>query len=84
MTTACAVESVRLDISLFFLLLHCSSLCRWKMVLCFLFFIIEQATGQKVKVIQADFTRNSVYKNIEKDLEGLEIGVLGELLVSGI
>jgi len=54
------------------------------MVLCFLFFIIEQATGQKVKVIQADFTRNSVYKNIEKDLEGLEIGVLGELLVSGI
>ncbi|XP_046791795.1 testosterone 17-beta-dehydrogenase 3 [Gallus gallus] len=37
---------------------------------------IEQATGQKVKVIQADFTRNSVYKNIEKDLEGLEIGVL--------
>ncbi|XP_031464046.1 testosterone 17-beta-dehydrogenase 3 isoform X2 [Phasianus colchicus] len=37
---------------------------------------IEQATAQKVKVIQADFTNNSVYKNIEKDLEGLEIGVL--------
>ncbi|XP_048788157.1 17-beta-hydroxysteroid dehydrogenase type 3 isoform X4 [Lagopus muta] len=37
---------------------------------------IEQATAQKVKVIQADFTKNSVYENIEKDLEGLEIGVL--------
>uniref|UniRef100_A0A8B9CEL1 Hydroxysteroid 17-beta dehydrogenase 3 n=1 Tax=Anser brachyrhynchus TaxID=132585 RepID=A0A8B9CEL1_9AVES len=37
---------------------------------------IEQATGQKVKVIQADFTRNSVYENIEKGLQGLEIGVL--------
>ncbi|OXB58223.1 hypothetical protein ASZ78_006416 [Callipepla squamata] len=37
---------------------------------------IEQATGQKVKVIQADFTKNSVYENIEKDLQGLEIGVL--------
>ncbi|XP_071887173.1 17-beta-hydroxysteroid dehydrogenase type 3 isoform X2 [Anas platyrhynchos] len=37
---------------------------------------IEQATGQKVKVIQADFTKNSVYENIEKGLQGLEIGVL--------
>ncbi|XP_072216218.1 17-beta-hydroxysteroid dehydrogenase type 3 [Excalfactoria chinensis] len=37
---------------------------------------IEQATGQKVKVIQADFTKNSVYESIEKELEGLEIGVL--------
>ncbi|EOB00865.1 Testosterone 17-beta-dehydrogenase 3 [Anas platyrhynchos] len=36
----------------------------------------EQATGQKVKVIQADFTKNSVYENIEKGLQGLEIGVL--------
>lgn len=35
-----------------------------------------------MKVIQADFTKNSVYENIEKDLEGLEIGVLGELLMS--
>ncbi|XP_009980144.1 PREDICTED: testosterone 17-beta-dehydrogenase 3-like [Tauraco erythrolophus] len=37
---------------------------------------VEQATGQKVKVIQADFTRNSVYENIEKGLQGLDIGVL--------
>ncbi|KAK2532880.1 Hsd17b3, partial [Columba guinea] len=37
---------------------------------------VEQATGQKVKVIQADFTTNSVYENIEKSLQGLDIGVL--------
>ncbi|KAM6035999.1 17-beta-hydroxysteroid dehydrogenase type 3 isoform 3-T3 [Theristicus caerulescens] len=37
---------------------------------------VEQATGQKVKVIQADFTNNSVYENIEKSLQGLDIGVL--------
>ncbi|XP_014791625.1 PREDICTED: testosterone 17-beta-dehydrogenase 3 isoform X1 [Calidris pugnax] len=37
---------------------------------------VEQATGQKVKVIQADFTKNSVYEDIEKSLQGLDIGVL--------
>ncbi|NXG77835.1 DHB3 dehydrogenase, partial [Baryphthengus martii] len=37
---------------------------------------VEQTTGQKVKVIQADFTKNSVYENIEKNLQGLDIGVL--------
>ncbi|NXW53340.1 DHB3 dehydrogenase, partial [Eurystomus gularis] len=37
---------------------------------------VEQTTGQKVKVIQADFTKNSVYENIEKSLQGLDIGVL--------
>ncbi|XP_054041048.1 17-beta-hydroxysteroid dehydrogenase type 3 isoform X1 [Rissa tridactyla] len=37
---------------------------------------VEQATGQKVKVIQADFTKNSVYEDIEKTLQGLDIGVL--------
>uniref|UniRef100_A0A8B9NCF9 Hydroxysteroid 17-beta dehydrogenase 3 n=1 Tax=Accipiter nisus TaxID=211598 RepID=A0A8B9NCF9_9AVES len=37
---------------------------------------VEQATGQKVKVVQADFTKNSVYENIEKSLQGLDIGVL--------
>ncbi|NXL95388.1 DHB3 dehydrogenase, partial [Alectura lathami] len=37
---------------------------------------IEQTTGQMVKIIQADFTKNSVYENIEKGLQGLEIGVL--------
>jgi len=50
--------------------------------LLFLFLITEQATGQKVKVIQADFTENSVYENIEKSLQGLDIGVLGESLKS--
>lgn len=48
----------------------------------FFFLISEQATGQKVKIIQADFTKNSVYENIEKGLQGLEIGVLGESLRS--
>ncbi|XP_009669658.1 17-beta-hydroxysteroid dehydrogenase type 3 isoform X1 [Struthio camelus] len=37
---------------------------------------VEEATGQKVKIIQADFTKDSVYKNIEESVEGLEIGVL--------
>ncbi|XP_054253570.1 17-beta-hydroxysteroid dehydrogenase type 3 [Indicator indicator] len=37
---------------------------------------VEQTTGQKVKIIQADFTKNSVYENIEKGLQGLDIGVL--------
>uniref|UniRef100_A0A8C6JLC9 Uncharacterized protein n=1 Tax=Melopsittacus undulatus TaxID=13146 RepID=A0A8C6JLC9_MELUD len=37
---------------------------------------VEQTTGQKVKIIQADFTKNSVYENIEKNLQGLDIGVL--------
>ncbi|NWQ81110.1 DHB3 dehydrogenase, partial [Columbina picui] len=37
---------------------------------------VEQATGQKVKVIQADFTTDSIYENIEKSLQGLDIGVL--------
>uniref|UniRef100_A0A8B9G6X9 Hydroxysteroid 17-beta dehydrogenase 3 n=1 Tax=Amazona collaria TaxID=241587 RepID=A0A8B9G6X9_9PSIT len=37
---------------------------------------VEQTTGQKVKIIQADFTKNSVYENIERNLQGLDIGVL--------
>ncbi|XP_030323215.1 testosterone 17-beta-dehydrogenase 3 [Calypte anna] len=37
---------------------------------------VEQTTGQKVKVIQADFTKNSIYENIKKSLQGLDIGVL--------
>uniref|UniRef100_A0A8C8AIP5 Hydroxysteroid 17-beta dehydrogenase 3 n=1 Tax=Otus sunia TaxID=257818 RepID=A0A8C8AIP5_9STRI len=37
---------------------------------------VERTTGRKVKVIQADFTKNTVYENIEKSLQGLDIGVL--------
>ncbi|XP_019410965.1 PREDICTED: testosterone 17-beta-dehydrogenase 3 isoform X1 [Crocodylus porosus] len=37
---------------------------------------IEQATGRKVKVIQADFTKDCVYEAIEESLQGLEIGIL--------
>uniref|UniRef100_A0A8C0J3Z8 Hydroxysteroid 17-beta dehydrogenase 3 n=1 Tax=Chelonoidis abingdonii TaxID=106734 RepID=A0A8C0J3Z8_CHEAB len=41
---------------------------------------IEQATGRNVKIIQADFTKDYIYENIEKCLQGLEIGILGNLL----
>ncbi|XP_033020606.1 testosterone 17-beta-dehydrogenase 3 [Lacerta agilis] len=37
---------------------------------------IEQSTGRKVKIIQADFTRRNVYNDIEESLQGLEIGIL--------
>ncbi|XP_018413370.1 PREDICTED: testosterone 17-beta-dehydrogenase 3 [Nanorana parkeri] len=37
---------------------------------------IEQATGRNVKLIQADFTQNKIYKHIEESLKGLEIGIL--------
>ncbi|CAI5786968.1 testosterone 17-beta-dehydrogenase 3 [Podarcis lilfordi] len=37
---------------------------------------IEQSTGRKVKIIQADFTRRNVYNDIEDGLQGLEIGIL--------
>uniref|UniRef100_A0ABM5FSR7 17-beta-hydroxysteroid dehydrogenase type 3 isoform X3 n=1 Tax=Pogona vitticeps TaxID=103695 RepID=A0ABM5FSR7_9SAUR len=40
-------------------------------------FEIEQSTGQKVKIIQADFTKNDIYDALEESLQGLEIGILG-------
>lgn len=46
------------------------------------FLVTELATDQKVKVIQTDFAKNSVYENIEKDLRGLDVGVLGQSLRS--
>lgn len=46
------------------------------------FLVTELATDQKVKVIQTDFAKNSVYENIEKDLRDLDIGVLGQSLRS--
>uniref|UniRef100_A0A6J0UFN2 17-beta-hydroxysteroid dehydrogenase type 3 isoform X1 n=1 Tax=Pogona vitticeps TaxID=103695 RepID=A0A6J0UFN2_9SAUR len=39
-------------------------------------FEIEQSTGQKVKIIQADFTKNDIYDALEESLQGLEIGIL--------
>ncbi|XP_074851216.1 17-beta-hydroxysteroid dehydrogenase type 3 isoform X3 [Carettochelys insculpta] len=39
---------------------------------------IEQATGRNVKIIQADFTKDSIYENIEESLQGLEIGILDD------
>lgn len=32
-----------------------------------------------MKIIQADFTENDIYENIEENLQGLEIGILGKL-----
>ncbi|XP_028661171.1 17-beta-hydroxysteroid dehydrogenase type 3 [Erpetoichthys calabaricus] len=37
---------------------------------------IVETTGRKVKVIQADFTMNDIYENVEEQLKGLEIGIL--------
>ncbi|XP_078531814.1 17-beta-hydroxysteroid dehydrogenase type 3 isoform X2 [Lissotriton helveticus] len=37
---------------------------------------IEESTGQKVKIIQADFTKDNIYADIKNGLEGLEIGIL--------
>ncbi|XP_054842193.1 17-beta-hydroxysteroid dehydrogenase type 3 [Eublepharis macularius] len=37
---------------------------------------IEQATRRTVKIIQADFTKNDIYDDIETSLRGLEIGIL--------
>ncbi|XP_004714668.1 testosterone 17-beta-dehydrogenase 3 [Echinops telfairi] len=37
---------------------------------------IERTTGSSVKIIQADFTKDDIYKNIKENLKGLEIGIL--------
>ncbi|KAJ3604297.1 hypothetical protein NHX12_029038 [Muraenolepis orangiensis] len=38
---------------------------------------IVEETGQRVKVVVADFTQDDVYDEIEDNLNDLEIGVLG-------
>lgn len=43
-----------------------------------LFFCIGEKTGQRVKVIVADFSKDDVYGEIEKQLKDLSIGVLGQ------
>ncbi|KAM4807987.1 17-beta-hydroxysteroid dehydrogenase type 3 [Rhinophrynus dorsalis] len=37
---------------------------------------IEQSTGRNVKTIQADFTKDNIYEDIEERIQGLEIGIL--------
>nr|XP_033784158.1 testosterone 17-beta-dehydrogenase 3 isoform X2 [Geotrypetes seraphini] len=37
---------------------------------------IEETTGRQVKIIQADFTKDDIYENIEENIKGLEIGIL--------
>ncbi|XP_030049504.1 17-beta-hydroxysteroid dehydrogenase type 3 isoform X2 [Microcaecilia unicolor] len=39
-------------------------------------FEIEETTGRQVKIIQADFTKNDIYENIEDNIKGLEVGIL--------
>uniref|UniRef100_A0A3Q4H5A7 Hydroxysteroid (17-beta) dehydrogenase 3 n=1 Tax=Neolamprologus brichardi TaxID=32507 RepID=A0A3Q4H5A7_NEOBR len=41
---------------------------------------IGEATGQRVKVIVTDFTKENIFSEIEEQLKDLNIGVLGELL----
>lgn len=38
----------------------------------------ERTTGRRVKIIQADFTKDDIYEDIEEELKGLEIGILGK------
>ncbi|KAM8804025.1 17-beta-hydroxysteroid dehydrogenase type 3 [Rhynchonycteris naso] len=37
---------------------------------------IERTTGSKVKIIQADFTKDNIYEYIKEELKGLDIGIL--------
>ncbi|XP_077659241.1 17-beta-hydroxysteroid dehydrogenase type 3-like [Urocitellus parryii] len=37
---------------------------------------IEQTTGSRVRVIQADFTKDDIYESIKEELKGLEVGIL--------
>ncbi|MBN3297847.1 DHB3 dehydrogenase, partial [Amia calva] len=37
---------------------------------------IEETTGQQVKVIAADFTKDDIYKRIEENIQGLNVGIL--------
>ncbi|CAB1322216.1 unnamed protein product, partial [Coregonus sp. 'balchen'] len=45
---------------------------------------IAETTGQKVKVIVADFTEDDMYECIEEKLKGLYIGVLGKGVIVNI
>ncbi|XP_072564656.1 17-beta-hydroxysteroid dehydrogenase type 3 isoform X1 [Paramormyrops kingsleyae] len=42
---------------------------------------IGARTGKQVKVITADFTKDDIYEHIEENLRGLEVGVLGMLVL---
>uniref|UniRef100_I3M522 17beta-estradiol 17-dehydrogenase n=1 Tax=Ictidomys tridecemlineatus TaxID=43179 RepID=I3M522_ICTTR len=37
---------------------------------------IERTTGSRVRVIQADFTKDDIYESIKEELKGLEVGIL--------
>uniref|UniRef100_A0A8C5LPH3 3-ketoacyl-CoA reductase n=1 Tax=Leptobrachium leishanense TaxID=445787 RepID=A0A8C5LPH3_9ANUR len=37
---------------------------------------IEESTGRNVKIIQVDFTKQSIYEDIKQNLSGMEIGIL--------
>lgn len=47
----------------------------------FTVFFIGARTGKQVKVITADFTKDDIYEHIEENLRGLEVGVLGMLVL---
>ncbi len=40
--------------------------------------LTELTPGREVKVIAADFTKDDIYGHIQENIEGLEIGILGQ------
>lgn len=42
--------------------------------------LTELTTGGKVKVIAADFTKDDIYGCIKENIDGLDIGILGQYI----
>lgn len=40
----------------------------------------EGTTESRVKIVQADFTKEDIYDHIKEKLKGLEIGILGKYI----
>lgn len=40
----------------------------------------EGTIGSRVKIVQADFTKEDIYDHIKEKLKGLEIGILGKCI----
>ena len=43
----------------------------------------DQHYKVQVKVIVADFKKTDIYENIKQQLNGLDIGILGKIYISG-
>ena len=51
-----------------------SQLCNVKM---FFYFLSEKNFGVQTKILTVDFNDTECYGKLEKELEGLEVGILG-------